>query len=136
MKYDWRNQEAIEELKKLFIEINQIVDITIVEGNRDVHSLKRLGYKGKIITCNQLGLNNYEFISKISKTFKNVLILTDYDKKGQKLYHEFSLLLEKQGIKVEHIIRQRIGKLTAFFRVYAIEDLDNVIQNLKEQNNQ
>lgn len=134
MKNNWRNQEAIEELKKLFIEINQIVDITIVEGQRDICSLKKLGYTGKIISRNQPGLNNYEFLSKISKTYKNVLILTDYDKKGQKLNHEFSFLLEKQGTKVEHTIRQRIGKLTAFFRVYAIEDLDNVIQNLVQNN--
>jgi 5S rRNA maturation endonuclease (ribonuclease M5) len=130
MKNNWRNQEAIEELNKLFIEINQIVDITIVEGKRDIFSLKKLGYTGKIISCNQPGLNHYEFLSKISKKFNNVLVLTDYDKKGQKLNHEFSLILEQQGIKVEHTIRQRIGKFTVFFRVYAIEDLDNVIQNL------
>jgi 5S rRNA maturation endonuclease (ribonuclease M5) len=125
----------LDALIELLRQINEIVDIVIVEGSRDIKALKKLGYIGHLVSCQYVGVNNYEFVNKIAKDNYSILILTDYDKEGLFLNSVFSRLFEQKDVKIEYGLRRAIGRLTASLGVYSIEDLDNVMDNLYREVN-
>jgi 5S rRNA maturation endonuclease (ribonuclease M5) len=126
LRYKGDIKQKLETLKELFREISSIVDVIVVEGYRDIQALKNLGYEGKIISCQQVGVSDYEFLEKLVQNFKKVLILSDFDQKGLRINKQFSTILEQSGIKIEHGFRREIGRFTAGLGVYAIEDLENL----------
>jgi len=75
--------------------------LVIVEGKRDVSVLRNLGVKAPIIKTQTL-LTRPQLIEKIqAKAGKKgqVLILTDFDKKGKEIYKFLEKELELSGIK-------------------------------------
>ena len=135
MKIFYKRKKSLDDLIELISQINEIVDIVIVEGSRDIKALKRLGYDGNLVSCQYVGVNNYEFITKIAKENNSILILTDFDKEGLFLNSVFSRLFEQKDVKVEYGLRRAIGRLTASLGVYSIEDLDNAMDNLDREVN-
>jgi 5S rRNA maturation endonuclease (ribonuclease M5) len=119
----------MEKLIELLNQIEYLVDVILVEGLRDLKSLRNLGYSGDIVHCNQKGVSNYELTDKISQKYNSVLILTDYDKEGEQLEQNFRELFERKAIKVENGLRRKVGRITAKLSVYTIESLDNVQMN-------
>jgi 5S rRNA maturation endonuclease (ribonuclease M5) len=76
-------KKSFEELEKVLFELieeNKKIPI-VVEGDKDVFSLKKLGVTGKIITTNS-GLSIIDFCDKIAKDYKEIILLTDWDRKG------------------------------------------------------
>ncbi|MFQ3574534.1 MAG: hypothetical protein SNJ53_07880 [Thermodesulfovibrionales bacterium] len=67
----------------------------IVEGKRDVNALRRLGLKGDIIAINT-GQGLYEFCETIHAQYRDIIMLTDWDKKGESLF--MSLGAELSGL--------------------------------------
>ena len=115
-------------MKELLSEISSLVDVVLVEGPRDVESLKKLGYTGKIITSSATNINDYDLMTDISSKYRHVLILTDFDQEGLMLNKRFTEILEHEGVKVEKGLRRMVGRLTATIGVYAIESLDNIME--------
>lgn len=74
-----RLRKVIEDLH----EINQIIPL-IVEGKKDASALRRLGLTGEIITLHN-GKSLYDFCADIEERFNRVIILLDWDKKGENL---------------------------------------------------
>jgi 5S rRNA maturation endonuclease (ribonuclease M5) len=70
---------VIEEL----YEINKKVPV-IVEGKKDELALRKLGFIGEIITLHR-GKSLYDFCADIEERFQKVIILLDWDKKGNSL---------------------------------------------------
>lgn len=131
MRSNTRKRQAVEELKQLLNDIAVLVDAVLVEGVRDIESLRRLGYAGEILSCSVPGVNDYDLMHSISDTYSSVLILTDFDQEGQRLNQHFSELLEREGVKVEHGLRKQVGRRTAALGVYAVESLDNMMDSLE-----
>lgn len=76
-------KKSFEELEKVLfnlIEENKKIPI-VVEGDKDVLSLRKLGVTGEIITSNS-GLSIIDFCDKIAKDYKEIILLTDWDRKG------------------------------------------------------
>jgi 5S rRNA maturation endonuclease (ribonuclease M5) len=76
-------KKSFEELEKVLFELieeNKKIPI-VVEGDKDVFSLRRLGITGEIITTNS-GLSIIDFCDKIAKNYKEIILLTDWDRKG------------------------------------------------------
>ncbi len=72
-----------EDLEKILFELieeNSKIPI-VVEGDKDVFSLRKLGITGEIITINS-GLSIIDFCDKIAKDYKEIILLTDWDRKG------------------------------------------------------
>lgn len=61
----------------------------IVEGKKDLSALRRLGLKGEIITLND-GRGLYEFCETVYSKYRDIVILTDWDKKGESLFTSLS----------------------------------------------
>jgi 5S rRNA maturation endonuclease (ribonuclease M5) len=76
-------KKSFEELEKILFELieeNKKIPI-VVEGDKDVFSLRKLGVTGEIITTNS-GLSIIDFCDKIAKDYKEIILLTDWDRKG------------------------------------------------------
>jgi 5S rRNA maturation endonuclease (ribonuclease M5) len=121
----------LNKLKELFQEANYIVDVAIVEGLNDIQALKKIGYNGNILSCQQVGINDFDFIESVVNQYKNILLLTDFDQEGQNLNKHFSMILEQRGGKIENGLRREIGRLTAKLGYYAIEDLGTILDDLE-----
>ena len=76
-------KKSFEEFEKVLFELieeNKKIPI-VVEGDKDVFSLRKLGVFGEIITTNS-GLSIIDFCDKIAKDYKEIILLTDWDRKG------------------------------------------------------
>ena len=125
MKNSRLRREAIEELSELLTEIHNYVDLVLVEGLRDVESVRALGCIANIEVLSHSGLSDYDLVEMIIDSYKNVLILTDFDEEGLNLNKRFTSLFEHSGFTVENGLRRHIGRIMARIGVYAIEALDN-----------
>lgn len=90
-----RDIERAERLKEIIgdlCEVNKTIPV-IVEGKNDVSALRRLGLVGEIITLNK-GNSLYDFCADIAERFHRVIILLDWDKKGESLNKTLSMYLK------------------------------------------
>ena len=87
--------ERAERLRIVFqalYEINKRIPV-IVEGKKDVSALRKIGLVGEIITLHG-GSGIYEFCEDIAERFHRVILLTDWDNKGEHLYKTISANLK------------------------------------------
>lgn len=88
-------EKSFEDLKKSIFELkeeNKLIPI-IVEGEKDVEALYKLDINGTIITINS-GLSIPDFCDKIANEYQEIIILTDWDRKGGFLCHTIMRNLE------------------------------------------
>ena len=126
LKLSHHRKEALNELKQLFCELDKYVDVVLVEGLRDVESVKTLGCTANLDVLSHSGVNDFDLADELAGKYGRVLVLTDFDEEGLKLNKRFTGLLEHQGVHVEVGLRRRIGRLMAQIGIYAIEALDNI----------
>ena len=126
LKLSHQRKEALNELKQLLCELDKYVDVVIVEGLRDVESVKALGCTANLDVLSHTGVNDFDLADELTAKYSNVLVLTDFDEEGLNLNKRFTGILEHKGAHVETGIRLRIGRLMAQIGVYAIESLDNI----------
>lgn len=102
-----RQSRRLTENERALIETIETLDskyqnlIVVVEGKRDAAVLRRLGLQAPIIKT-QTGQPRYKLIEEIvAKAGKEgqVLVLTDFDKKGREIYKFIEKELELNGVK-------------------------------------
>lgn len=81
---DLERAERIREVFDALYEVNKRVPV-IVEGKRDSEALRRLGLAGEIITLHR-GNNLYEFCEEVAEKYERVVLLLDWDERGESLY--------------------------------------------------
>ena len=109
--------EEIEKAKKYLI---------IVEGKKDLQSLKEIGFS-KIFVINKTGKSLGEKIEEIRAIIgkEKVCILTDFDKKGKKLYLLLKSKLQEIGVKQDNTLRGFLLKE----KISHIEGLSSYLNN-------
>jgi 5S rRNA maturation endonuclease (ribonuclease M5) len=88
-------KKTLEDLEKILVDLqeeNKKIPI-IVEGEKDIVALRKLGIDGKIISVN-LGVSLTNFCDKLADEFKDIIILTDWDRRGGYLCHTIKRNLE------------------------------------------
>ncbi len=85
---DFERAERLKEVLNSLYSINKIIPI-IVEGRRDANALRKIGLVGEIITLHS-GKGIYEFCEDIAERFNRVILLMDWDDKGESLYNTVS----------------------------------------------
>lgn len=80
---DLERAERLREVVEHLHEINKRIPV-IVEGKKDATALKSLGLIGDIITLHN-GKNLYDFCDDIAQRYDRVVLLLDWDKKGETL---------------------------------------------------
>lgn len=121
-----KRKEALNELKQVLCELHNYVDVVLVEGLRDVESVKALGCSTDLEVLSHSGVNDFDLADTLAAKYGSVLVLTDFDEEGLNLNKRFTGILEHKGVLVETGLRRRIGRLMAQIGVYAIEALDNI----------
>ena len=99
---------AIDEL----IERSENGAVIVVEGLNDVKALRRLGVKGEIITSSNH--SNAELVDFIGH--REVIIMTDWDKKGESLKNDLVMKFSSWGVIPDVEIRRRIFLYVLKFR--------------------
>jgi len=116
-------EEALSEL----IEENKIIPI-VVEGEKDISALKKLGVSGVIISINS-GLSLTDFCDSLARDYKNIIILTDWDRRGGFLCHTIRKNLEGR-VSCNLYYRQVFAKNSM---IRTVEGLPSWIETLKEK---
>lgn len=120
------NQKATtEELTQWIEKVKTSDKIIIVEGKEDKAALKRLGIT-EIVQLNKKPL--YKIVEGLIEQGKQVIILTDLDKKGKQLYGKLNHDLQRFGVKVDNKFRHFLFRKT---KLRQIEGLDSYIERIK-----
>ena len=127
-----RRKNAVREFERLSQELPGLVDVVVVEGLRDIQSLRSLGYTGTIEALNRTGVNDFDLADDLVSNYSRILLLLDFDEEGLRMNLHFNQILERKGAKVEYGLRREVGRLMAAIGAYAIEDLDNIRDELIE----
>ncbi len=125
------DMERLEMLEELIQELQVLSDmgaIIIVEGRKDVESLRSLGIKGDIKLSSQQPL--IDITEQLSRCGKDIVILTDWDRKGGMVARKIIDYLQAYGIIPNTDIRGRIGFLVKK-RIKDIESLSKYMGKLR-----
>ena len=130
MRRDEERREALEDLRRLLQEAEESGEIILVEGIRDLEALRALGYGGEVELYSQHRLLEIDLVEGFAESMKTILILTDFDEEGRRLYRRLSRHLELRGVRVDRRLRREFGRLMALLGVHAVEALDDVAESL------
>ncbi|MCL4329172.1 MAG: toprim domain-containing protein [Candidatus Thermoplasmatota archaeon] len=121
--------KRIADILDFYREKNDAVPI-VVEGIRDVSTLRKLEFSGRIIPLNN-GKSLMNFSEGLSREFREVILLTDFDRKGVRLKKEISRYLESLGTSVDVKLW---GALMGLMPIRSIEELPWAVEKSLEEN--
>lgn len=126
-------QRRLRKLELLLEELAQRSSTcpVVVEGMRDRDALRALGVEGRIIRIHR-GRSLPDLASALSRTFREVILLSDWDRKGKELFSRLSALLSSEGLKVDESVWRAMHGLVAK-EVQAVEDLPSLMQQLRDE---
>ncbi|MEE9440852.1 MAG: toprim domain-containing protein [Candidatus Thermoplasmatota archaeon] len=113
-------EKSLEDLEEALFELreeNKTVPI-IVEGDKDIEALRKLDMTGEIIRFN-VGLSIPDFCDMISQKYKNIILLTDWDRKGGYLCSTIKKNLES-----------RVGCNTRYREIFAKRSMIRTLEGL------
>lgn len=109
----------IEEIKEEILKLKEQNKLIIVEGKKDVSSLKKLGLKNVMEIKGAL----FETVEAVED--KEVVILTDIDEEGKKLYSKLKRQLIRRGVKIDNALRHFLFRA----KVSHVEGLYTYLKN-------
>jgi dTMP kinase len=117
-------EKALTELK----EENNKIPI-IVEGEKDIKALKKLDITGKIYSVNA-GISIIDFCDNIARKYKEIIILTDWDRKGGYICYSIKRNLSGR-VKCNTYYREIFAKNTM---TKTVEGLPSWIKTIIDKN--
>ena len=100
----------------------------IVEGKKDALALRDLGLIGDIITLHR-GSNIYEFCEEIAERFNKVVILLDWDDKGESLNRILNAHLK--GLWEEYSGFRELFKILCQKDIRDVEGIPKLLRKLE-----
>jgi len=125
-------KKSFEDLEKALFELreeNKKIPI-IVEGEKDREALQRLECKGEIISVNA-GISLTDFCDRLAGDYKDIIILTDWDRRGGYICHTIRKNLEGR-VNCNTYYREIFAK-NAMIRT--VEGLPSWISTMREKIN-
>ncbi len=102
--------EGTERVLETIKEKNRKVPV-IVEGKKDVAALRKLGIEGRIIKI-KTSKTVFRIIEGLREEYDEVIILTDWDRTGTRLYHRVKRACKANTLAFNRKIRKRLIKYT------------------------
>lgn len=125
-------KEKLLKILELLAEESKSGSPIIVEGKKDIRTLRRLGIKGIIVTVKTKGKSFLNAISEIKQIkSSNVILLLDFDKRGTQGTKYLQKYLEHHRIKYNLTYWHKLKALTAK-EIQFIESLDVYLFNLNK----
>ena len=118
--------EAIADLAEANLEVP-----VIVEGERDIRSLRALGLQGEILSLNA-GVSMFHLAETYSRRLRRAIILTDWDRRGGRLCRLLMDAFEANGVHADVDLRARLTLLTRK-DIKDVESLAGHVERLSRQ---
>ena len=100
----------------------------LVEGKKDEEALKNLGINGNFMKVSGSPLKLFEIAEKAAKSSSKIIILTDFDKKGNELAKKLSEDIQELGSHPDLEIRRKIMGITRRY----IKDIESLERHLRQ----
>ncbi len=123
--------EALEELIESLMEASLQGAAIIVEGRRDEQALRALGLTGPVIMASRRPA--LHLAEDAARSFSKVVLLTDWDEKGDEMAGKIELHLRAAGLRPDLEIRSRLKKLVKK-EIKDVESLSFYVERMREQN--
>ena len=123
-------KKSIEDIQKVLLELreeNSKIPI-VVEGEKDIAALRKLDINGKIISLNS-GNSLTDFCDQLALKYEEIIILTDWDRRGGYLCHTIVKNLEGR-VKCNTYYREIFAKHSM---IKTLEGLPTWIETMKEK---
>lgn len=124
-------RKRLERIEELLSELSGYAvkgAIIIVEGKRDVLSLKKLGIEGHFELATRHPLLN--FSEKLARQNRAIVVLTDWDRRGDLLASKLTEYFRNSGINPELQIRHKL-KLITQKEIKDVESLHTYVSKLR-----
>jgi len=121
--------EALEELIASLLEASYQGAAVIVEGRRDEQALRSLGLAGPVILASRLSA--LHLAEEASRNYSQIILLTDWDDKGDEMAKNIELHLRSMGCKPDGEIRIRLKKLVRK-EIKDVESLSQYTERMRE----
>ncbi|MBN2422523.1 toprim domain-containing protein [Candidatus Woesearchaeota archaeon] len=105
-----------DELKEEIHKLKKDGKIILVEGKKDKIALNKVG----VTNTHVLNKPLFEEVEAISKKHKEVIILTDLDKEGKKIYSKLNSKLGDFEVKIDNSFREFLFKNTKLRQIEGI----------------
>ena len=104
------SERALDELRSMIDEINESRIPVIVEGRKDVIALRDIGIEGEIIKLNT-GKSIVNFCEDVAMHYSEVILLLDWDRKGEELTVKIRKILQSYGTKSVLKYRKKLEEI-------------------------
>ena len=105
----------------------------IVEGKKDVDTLRALNVQGPVISAKTGGKALLDVLFEVENTgARKVILLLDFDRRGKELMAKMKQHFEKTGMKFDSIFWRELSSL-AGTEVKDIEGLATYMETLKKK---
>ena len=126
-------QEKIKQTLQCLAEESARGTLIIVEGKKDLETLRALGVQGKVVTAKTGGKSRLDLISEIEKIGgREVILLLDFDRRGKEWTAVLRTSLEKARIKANVTFRKELLR-SAGRDLKDIEGLAAYLQTLSKK---
>jgi 2,5-diamino-6-(ribosylamino)-4(3H)-pyrimidinone 5'-phosphate reductase len=124
-------EEKIQQIIAKLIEESAKGTPIVVEGKKDVETLRVLGVQGTMVTVKTGGKSFLDVVSEVEQlNVGRVVLLLDFDRRGRegtvRLKQDLERLKIKPNVKFWHVLSAFVGK-----ELQCIEGLAAYLENLK-----
>lgn len=127
-----RQEKILRTLDYLIEESSRGTPI-VVEGKKDLETLRRLGVKGEILTAKTGGKSRLDLVSEIETTGnEEIILLLDFDRRGREWTAKLRQSLERTKIKANVTFRKELIRF-AGKELKDVEGLGSYLQTLNEK---
>lgn len=123
-------KEGLDAVKDIIAQLRSLNKETpiVVEGEKDVAALRRLGVTGKILTVHA-GRPLVDVCDRIATAYDEIIVLTDWDKRGGRL----SRAIEKNLAGRTRCLTEFRGLLAQNSMVKDIEGLPSYLNSMQHK---
>lgn len=124
-------KERLEKIMDILEELEEASTRSpiIVEGIRDVEALRRLGIERNVTSLSK-GISLFAFCERLSMSWDEVVLLTDWDRKGGRIARKLKDALDANGARAVEDLRARLAILVKK-EVKDVEGLPTYIERLR-----
>lgn len=122
--------KTIQDIEEILLDLqeeNKRIPI-LVEGDKDLLALRKLGLKGEIISINR-GKSLSDFCDSLASEYKDIIILTDWDRRGGHLGHTIRKNLQGR-VNCNMKYREFFAKNTM---IRTVEGIPSWIQTIRKK---
>lgn len=126
--------ERLKLIDRVLDEIDRDTDdgVVLVEGRRDEAALSELGVEAEFVRLCGNGRGLVETVERVSRRYDSAVVLTDWDRQGDRLKDEVKGLLESYGVTPRTVHRKRLRNLTAK-DIHDVESLATHRRNVRRE---